>query len=212
MEPRGTQLRVRVQPLSCWHLFFPYCCWCLHFCTQTVYASLSLSRSSMILSQLNLGTPIHPLGISHMSVIIHVVWSQSRAKLWSSLGLKPFGQIRAIKFGLTLDVEPSQMRCVGLGDQKWKNFRTTQLPSFHHKPPEVSDPESRQTISLHCPQTHFQGVSVSLGDVVEDAGPSGDNTGVTLRLEKLPLSQIIDEAWLLGEENLCPEFYRTQLC
>lgn len=165
MEPCGTQ--PRVQPSSCWHLFFPYCCWCLHLCTQTVYASLSLSRSSMILSQLNLGTPIQPWGIVHLSIIIHVVWSQSRAKLWSSLGLKPFGQIRAIKFDLTLDVEPSQMRCVNLycspGDQKWKNFRTTQLPSFHHKPPEVSDPESRQTISLHCPQTHFQGVSVGFG-------------------------------------------------
>lgn len=48
--------------------------------------------------------------------------------------------------------------------------------------------------------------------MVEDAGTSGDNTGFTLRLEKLPLSQIIDEAWLLGEENLCPEFYRTQSC
>lgn len=59
---------------------------------------------------------------------------------------------------------------------------------------------------------HFQGVSVGLGDVVEDAGTSGDNTGVTLHLEKLPLPQIIDEAWLLGDENLCPEFYRTQSC
>lgn len=27
----------------------------------------------MILSQLNVSTPIHPLGIIHMSVIIHVV-------------------------------------------------------------------------------------------------------------------------------------------